>query len=172
MSTTTTKPTGSGFGVFVKGGRITSVSDVKVGDLLLTHSRQFNADNVMRVLSVESDKFYGSFVSPKSPLLPRLHDDGPICIWDWTIAQSDIEVANQFVEDFFRAKGPEFDSLASAGRFIDQHGTLLKLRSGNWKASVTFYGETFAARGTTRPLAHMALCKLLREKYPMDYNKA
>lgn len=75
--------TGSGWGRFTPGEPITDVSQLAVGDLLTEHNEQFDADNLVRVIRVDTDRgiFYGRFVSPEDTAQPRLSDDREVAHW-------------------------------------------------------------------------------------------
>ena len=70
----TSAPGGSGFGPYSKGEQITDISNLCVGDLLLEHSVQFNANNVVRVTHVDPhrDIFYGTFEDPETEFELRI----------------------------------------------------------------------------------------------------
>lgn len=97
--------TGSGWGKYVAGRRITKVWQVKVGDILLEHSRQFHANNIVRVTQTRfpvdtGTRFYCRFVDPDNHAKPRRGDDHEMCIWQAEIAQSEDEAGLK--SDFFR----------------------------------------------------------------------
>lgn len=77
-----TATSGRGFGLYVKGDRISSVSDLHVGDLLLEHSPQFNADNTIIVSRELEDRVYVHFVNPNN-WRQRWGQD--FCIWDFDV---------------------------------------------------------------------------------------
>jgi hypothetical protein len=74
-----TKGKGSGWAPFKKGKKLTSMSQVKKGMLILSHSKRFKTKNVIRVLSVDQKQgaFTGRFVDPAKPKTKRLAGDLP-----------------------------------------------------------------------------------------------
>ena len=62
---------GRGWGKFKKGEKISSLKDVKVGELYLDHSNQFNSNNIILITSGDTtglnrDIVYASFVRPNN----------------------------------------------------------------------------------------------------------
>ena len=62
---------GRGWGKFKKGEKISSLKDVKVGELYLDHSNQFNSNNIILITSGDTtglnrDIVYASFVRPEN----------------------------------------------------------------------------------------------------------
>ena len=88
---------GSGWGDLRAGKSISDFSELNEGDLLLDHSVQFDAFNVIRVVKtrchgephdLDGRKFYGMFVDPSDLGRPRLCGDEPICVWDHQLGGS------------------------------------------------------------------------------------
>lgn len=86
-STASTK--GSGWGVYEPGKVLKNVDQIKPYDLLLNHSKKFNAKNVLRVTSVDAEKgkFYGQYVDPANVDSLRLPDDKEFCVWDFEFSE-------------------------------------------------------------------------------------
>lgn len=89
-----TKLGGSGWGHLLKGMRLRALSQLKPGMLLLEHSEQHHARNVVEVTRIGNDVtdkiFYGRFVEPNDPgtLRAGANEDG-FAVWDHNIADDD-----------------------------------------------------------------------------------
>lgn len=86
-----TEQRGSGWGDY-KQGQQASIEQVKQGDILLVHSKQFNAKNVVRVLRLDSTGlnrplFYGFFIDPEDTEALELRHpaDRDFVIWDFDL---------------------------------------------------------------------------------------
>ena len=82
---------GSGVGEFKPVRKLTAddIQTLRVGDILIDYSRQFQALNLGRVVEVESDKFYIILVDPKDTTKRRMAGDVErICIWNFDIGKS------------------------------------------------------------------------------------
>lgn len=80
------KSGGSGWGSHKKGKAVKSLSDVKVGDVLVTHSKQFDSQNVFKVTKVNpeggpSAGFDGHFVDPNDTSKKRMPSDDTQHVW-------------------------------------------------------------------------------------------
>jgi hypothetical protein len=89
---TTAELRGLGIGTFVKGEEITSIGQLRVGDLLADFSPQFNALNLMKVLEIVEDgsRVYGIFVDPADTGRARLPGDDKFCLWSFEIGRSSV----------------------------------------------------------------------------------
>lgn len=80
---------GSGIGNFKTIRRITSLKNIKKGQLLADYSHQFNALNLIRVTNTTDAKtrgiIYGIFVNPHNPSVKRLETDDEFAIWDFDL---------------------------------------------------------------------------------------
>ncbi len=68
------RPKGRGFGSFTKGEKVTSLLDMKYGEMLLEYSHQFDSQNIIRITNVRPHDFtdpgeiiYARFVNPQNP---------------------------------------------------------------------------------------------------------
>jgi hypothetical protein len=78
--------TGSGSGRFHRGERIRQIGEIRVGDLFIEDSHQFDATNVCRVIKIrDGNKFVASFVNSANPESSRLWSDQPFCVWDFDL---------------------------------------------------------------------------------------
>ena len=82
---------GSGFGKFKRGSRITSFKGIRQGTVLLHHTPQFHARNVVKITNSyphgkrNRDIVYGIFVKPTNTKEKRLGDDQEHAIWDFNL---------------------------------------------------------------------------------------
>jgi len=88
IRTTVNKPgekyAGSGWGDLISDYEITDTSEFEVGDIILEHSNQFNARNVVKITRTEGqNKAYGVFINPKNHKKLRLPNDKEFVIWDF-----------------------------------------------------------------------------------------
>lgn len=87
------KTGGSGLGKFKVGKKITDIKKLKVGDLLVKESKQFNATNIVKITKVETQLAYGRFVSPDDPSKPRLSGDRRFVIWGFDLEDGEYSFA-------------------------------------------------------------------------------
>lgn len=70
-----------------QGEKIRDIANVKVGDLMLEVSHQFQAQNMVRITSLSKRDFqkdeicYGIFVNPDMTSNPRMGGDAEMAIW-------------------------------------------------------------------------------------------
>jgi hypothetical protein len=81
---------GRGFGHYVKGEEISTLSGLHVGDLLLAHSNQFDADNTILVSrdyfpEAPGSRIHAHFVNPRRAS-ERAGSD--FCIWGDELSQT------------------------------------------------------------------------------------
>lgn len=73
------------------GDRVTSVSELKVGDIVLNDSLQFDAHNLCRItrfdgfLNPPRDLCYAIFVDPTDTAKLRVGGDREFVIWGWEL---------------------------------------------------------------------------------------
>jgi hypothetical protein len=82
--------TGSAIGNFIEGEAVTSIAQVKVNDLLIEHSPQFDALNLCRITRVADDgsRFYALHVDPEDSRRARLYSTGEFCVWNFQVGQT------------------------------------------------------------------------------------
>jgi len=96
------------FGTWVLGERVRDIKDVKVGDILLFESQQFDALNMLRVdefpgpAATVGTRVYGVFVNPLDVSQKRAPNDGTICVWN-----HEFESDNRFADRYFRVSQPQ-----------------------------------------------------------------
>ncbi len=78
---------------WVLGALVASLADLKVGDVLLEVSDQFDAQNLMTVTRVGNDInppaeiVYGRFVDPKDVHSQRANGDHEFAVWDFMLGE-------------------------------------------------------------------------------------
>jgi len=80
-------PKGRGFGTLQKGERITDLSALQLGHILLEYSTQFDAENTVKVVAILDGRVYVRFVNPENT------DEfvGPeFCIWHWELESTQL----------------------------------------------------------------------------------
>ncbi len=82
---------GRGWGSFEKGKRITDIKELKVGNLYLEYSTQFNTKNIVIITSGDAtglnrDIVYGSFVRPEN----LKHKEEDFAIWGYGLKYDEI----------------------------------------------------------------------------------
>jgi hypothetical protein len=89
-----TKPKGRDFFDYTKGAQVTSIKDLKTGHIFLQHSKQFNAENTIMVISQDTTPLnreivYATYYNPETG------EKGPeqFAIWGWELKDRDMWVA-------------------------------------------------------------------------------
>jgi hypothetical protein len=73
---------GSGWGKFKQGPQVKGLKDISVGDILLTHSNQFDSKNVVKVTKIDpKGLFNGYFVKPENTKDKRQPTDREFSVW-------------------------------------------------------------------------------------------
>lgn len=89
---------GSGSGPYIRGKRITRISQLRPGDILIGDSNQFDATNVVRVMELPKgysspgygeDHVYTEFRDPGDIRRSRQGGTMLMCLWHWELKVND-----------------------------------------------------------------------------------